>query len=124
MHDDTGDIYIIEMVQGVADQIRGNLKYGTGNIQHTGSNYEGNATKNASDFDMMVNVAPKGSKFQSEYVPDKPGYNKLKLQPDSVSDQSYKDKFVTSDGYLSGKQVVDKEVRLGNSRELQLLDMT
>lgn len=89
-------------------QIQQNLRFGTGNIQHTGSSYEGNATKNNSDYDMMIDVAPKGSTLQAESA-GKPGFNKLKYQQGSaVHDPSFCEKFLTADGNYSARSAVQE----------------
>ncbi|XP_067949210.1 cyclic GMP-AMP synthase-like receptor 3 [Watersipora subatra] len=96
-----------EMATGVIEQVRSSIP-NAGNVQYTGSQYEGNATRGASDFDVMIDVAPKGSSFQYEKT-DAPGFGKLKYQ--SGADDGYTGKVVTGDGYLSGKNVIEKQVQ-------------
>ena len=94
------------MVTGVAGKLKTVVPH-AGSIQFTGSSYERNATKKSSDYDMMVGVAPKGSKFHSEKA-GKAGFSKLKYQ--SGADDKYVKRCVTSDGYLSRDAVVRKQV--------------
>lgn len=94
------------MVTGVVEHIRKSIP-NAGEIQYTGSNYEGNATKSHSDFDVMIDVAPKGSQFQVERT-DQANIKNLKYQ--KGADTTYVEKYVTDDGYLSGQAVIQKQV--------------
>lgn len=94
------------MVHGVVEQVREAIPHAS-NVEFTGSNFEGNATRNNSDYDAMINVAPKGSSFRAEHTAA-PGFSKLKYE--SGADPAYMGKYVTEDGYLSGDRVVRTQV--------------
>lgn len=79
-------------------------------MYYCGSAYENLATNVNHDYDVMFDVAPKGSHFEKQET--QPGFVKLKYLSGASAD--YRKKFVSDDGYLSRQKVMDKQVLHGS----------
>jgi len=90
-------------------------------VAYLGSSYEGNATKNNSDFDVTVNIAPRGSQFRAENIPGELGYVRLKHLGGGT--QNFISKCVKG-GYLSGKAVMQKIVSGYESVAMHLIKIS
>jgi len=98
--------YIAAIITDVIDKVREAIP-DADQVEYLGSSYEGNATKNNSDFDVTVNIAPKGSRFQVENIPDELGYVKLRYLSGGTTEFNSK---CIKGGYLSSKAVMQKIV--------------